>query len=280
MTENITGREWEVLSAYLDGELNPRERIRLEQKLQERSYLQAALTELQKTRRLLRAQPTIRSPRNFTLTPEMTGTRPGKRSAYSLFNSMRLASSLATVLFVMIVLGDVFLGSQAGRSVPMMADSQALQELTQPMEEAAVEEAPAIAQESMEPPLALQVERESEQIIGGTGTPEAGMMMEMPPGVEAAAKSAYPAEEETTTMATQSAYPALEEPPASIAPYPQADMPAQVEETPVAESVIAPESEETVSGFWTIWRYIEGALLVIGAITGALALYLRRIGRA
>ena len=98
MIENITRREWEVLSAYLDGELNPRERIRLEQKLQERTYLQAALIELQKTRRLLRAQPTIRSPRNFTLTPEMTGTRPGKRSVSGLFNSMRLASAAATVL--------------------------------------------------------------------------------------------------------------------------------------------------------------------------------------
>ncbi len=284
MTENITRREWEALSAYLDGELLPREQVRLEKILQERQNLRAALIELRRTRGLLRNQPAIRSPRNFTLTPGMAGVHPVKRTVTWTFNSMRLASVLASALFVLVILTDVFIGSRASKGLPMTADTQGLQEFSQPVEEAAVEEAPATTQENLEPPMAMQVETESEIVIYGTGTPEAGMTMAMPPSMDLAAKSAYPSAEEPPA-----AYPAVAEPRAAapLEAYPGSGTTAQVEEAPMAESVMAIEAgeAETVEGseaspgFWTIWRIFEIGLVVIGIITGVFAFYLRRTGR-
>jgi anti-sigma factor RsiW len=87
----------EALSAYLDGQLTPKERSRLEKKLQASADLRAAMEEMRRTRAVLRSQPRLRAPRNFTLTPEMAGLRKqGTRSTpFSAY--FGLASALANV---------------------------------------------------------------------------------------------------------------------------------------------------------------------------------------
>ena len=82
MTKNISMREWEALSAYLDGQLPAKERTRLETQLNQAPELRSALEDLRRTRSVLRSQPKVRAPRNFTLTPEMAGlgARPGRRA--------------------------------------------------------------------------------------------------------------------------------------------------------------------------------------------------------
>ena len=103
----LTPRDWEALSAYLDGELNSKERVQLEQRLKDTAELRSALEEMRRTRTVLRSQPRMRAPRNFTLTPQMAGVRRDSRPTPFAFPVLRLASVLATIFFVIVLAGDL-----------------------------------------------------------------------------------------------------------------------------------------------------------------------------
>jgi hypothetical protein len=77
MMKKITPRDWENLSAYLDGQLAVKERQKLEGRLAADQDLQVALEGMRRTRSVLRSQPHMRAPRNFTLSPEMAGLLGG-----------------------------------------------------------------------------------------------------------------------------------------------------------------------------------------------------------
>jgi len=64
------------LNAYLDDALSPAERAALEAVLSRDPALQAELDALWSTRDLLRALPTLRSPRDLRLTPAMVKPPP------------------------------------------------------------------------------------------------------------------------------------------------------------------------------------------------------------
>ncbi|MFP4321338.1 MAG: hypothetical protein ACLFTK_02695 [Anaerolineales bacterium] len=61
------------LSAYIDDELAPQARAALEARLAQDADLRAELDDLRATVALLREMPTLRAPRDYTLTPEMLG---------------------------------------------------------------------------------------------------------------------------------------------------------------------------------------------------------------
>lgn len=107
MTPEITPRDWEAISAYLDDQLAPKERQKLEARLERESHLRRTLEELRQMKQVLRAQPVMRAPRNFTISPQMAGIRQGARTGYSPFPLLRLASVLAAVFFVLLVAGDL-----------------------------------------------------------------------------------------------------------------------------------------------------------------------------
>jgi hypothetical protein len=90
-------RDVELLSAYLDGRLNPSESARLEARLSSEPNLKATLEDLRQTRGLLRRLPQRRAPRDFRLTPKMAGIRPPAPRAYPAF---RFATALTAFLFV------------------------------------------------------------------------------------------------------------------------------------------------------------------------------------
>ncbi len=79
MTTQITPRDWETLSAYLDDQLSAPERHELENRLGKNPELSQGLEELRSTRMILRSLPKLRAPRNFTLTPSMAGQRIRRR---------------------------------------------------------------------------------------------------------------------------------------------------------------------------------------------------------
>ncbi len=106
MTKYITSRDWEALSAYLDGYLTQKERQRLEERLLHSAELKYGLEELRRTRQVLRSQPKMRAPRNFTLTPDMVGVKTTRPSDPRIYPVMRLASVLASILLVLVVVGD------------------------------------------------------------------------------------------------------------------------------------------------------------------------------
>ena len=105
----LSSRDLENLSAYLDAQMTPNERRRLEEQLSRSPALQTALNELRQTRMMLRSLPRLKAPRNFTLKPEMVQVR----RARPLFSwgtiSFSAASALAALLLFVFFMGD-FLG--------------------------------------------------------------------------------------------------------------------------------------------------------------------------
>src|SRR5450756_475407 len=98
MTPRIFPDDWEILSAYLDGQLSDREMTQLRQRLDAQPELQRALDELQRTKMVLRSAPRRRVPRNFTLTPAMA---PTPKPWYRLAPTLSFASALAFLLLVL-----------------------------------------------------------------------------------------------------------------------------------------------------------------------------------
>ena len=89
-------RDVELLSTYLDGQLNPSDSARLESRLKTDLELATVMDDLRVARGLLRQLPSRRAPRNFTLTPKMVGVKPPLPRAYPIF---RFASVFAALLF-------------------------------------------------------------------------------------------------------------------------------------------------------------------------------------
>lgn len=100
-------RDWEALSAYLDNQLKAKDRVRLESRLNESPELRSALEELRRTKAVLRSQPRLRAPRNFTLTAQMAGVRTGRPPVHGSYPVLRLASILATIFFVLTTVGEL-----------------------------------------------------------------------------------------------------------------------------------------------------------------------------
>jgi hypothetical protein len=128
--DHLPKRELEMLSAYLDGELKPRQVRRIEAKLQVDRNLQRALHELQALSQRMRALPQVKLPRSFILTPEMVGA-PQRRIGYPV---LRLATALAAFAFVALVGLDIFSttlsGAMPARSMDqVMAEAPAAAEL-------------------------------------------------------------------------------------------------------------------------------------------------------
>jgi hypothetical protein len=98
MTVPISPDDWEILSAYLDGQVSARENEQIRLRLEAQPELQRALEELRRTRTVLRSVPRKRVPRNFTLTRAMV---PQRKPWFRLVPSLGFASGLATLLLVL-----------------------------------------------------------------------------------------------------------------------------------------------------------------------------------
>jgi hypothetical protein len=88
-------RDVELLSAYLDGQLNPSDSTRLEARLSSDPNLRAVMQDLREAHGLLRRLPARKAPRNFTLTRKMAGIKPPMPRSYFTF---RFATALAALL--------------------------------------------------------------------------------------------------------------------------------------------------------------------------------------
>lgn len=170
MTE-LRERDLKQLSAYLDGELNPKESARLETRLKADPHLQEALRDLDGTRKLLRSLPQVRPPRNFTLSPEMAGIQQ-RRSLYPIF---RFATVVAAVALVVLVGADAFFSTGMG----MMRAPEAIVETVEvaaEMEAEKLAEAP-LAQEAPVEEMG-EPEMESAQDALGAEEPRANVTEE------------------------------------------------------------------------------------------------------
>ena len=108
-----TPRDLDYLSAYLDHALSPNAKATLEARLAREPELKAALADLRVNRRLLRALPTVKPPRNFTLTPAQAEALHRPRG-FSLFPALRLATAFAALTLAFVLFADWRTGSLTG----------------------------------------------------------------------------------------------------------------------------------------------------------------------
>lgn len=253
MMTRITPRDWETLSAYLDGELNQKETRSFEARVQGDENLRASLDSLKLTRTLLRDQPIQRAPRNFTLSPQMAGVSR-RRTAAPVFPVMRLASVLATFFLVVLSVGNLV----ASRMQPVqISQSSAIQQPAFGMGSGGGgADAPESLSMPEELPAAAQPELES-----GDMALEALPVEAVPTGTGVQAKA----------MATIPA--PLDEPQIeALQQAPQAEQPlaGQAEESGIVQ---ARTSALTLIGMLQI------ALAILAITTGAIAIFLYRTTR-
>lgn len=100
----ISERDYEVLSAYVDGQLDERDRKTLEARLADDRELRHTLKALRQDKLLLQKLPALRAPRNFTLTAaQAAAIRPRRKRgffSFSAFSAMRVVTGVASLLFV------------------------------------------------------------------------------------------------------------------------------------------------------------------------------------
>lgn len=218
---SISNRDLEALSAYLDGELSGKELKNLKENLRSDEELRDALEQLQQTRMIMRSLPSLRAPRNYYLTPEMVGERP---SPPRVFPVLRFASVLATLLFVLLFLGDFFvLPSQVMAPLGIM-------QLAEPV----IEEAE-------------QMEYQSEMIEGQLPEVPAEEPMER---LEMEGEAAAPLAEALISPSLETT-PEPEELPAAEVPAPAEEMDTlakEVEPAPPEAEKIIPSTIETTPG--------------------------------
>ncbi len=99
MKTRLSYKDWERLSAYLDGQLSERDRRKVEEQLRTHPEYREAWESLRQTRHVLRQAPRRKAPRSFTLTPAMvTSPRPRPMLIW------QLAPALAIALVVLVVI--------------------------------------------------------------------------------------------------------------------------------------------------------------------------------
>lgn len=293
MTTNISPRDWEALSAYLDGQLAPKERQLLEARMQSRADLRAAQEELRRTREVLRARLSVRAPRNFTLTPEMVGLRPRKRPTVVLFPALRLTSALSSLLFILVVLGDLLVGGRLA-SPPLMAVEQEREAISEaaPRESAFEPSAPPTL--AVEAPAAEEVQATPQPVAKAVEapTPTIGLELAQPIVIETDTFEMYPREGGMGGGAdeTQLDQEALSQmsPMPTATPLPTATLTPTFTPEPSPSPVeiveeIAPTPVRTRFARLperTDLRWIEITLAILGVSTGLLALILHRTGRS
>jgi len=188
MNPQLSPRDWEYLSAYLDQQLKPKEIASLEARLSADPVLSAALGEIQRTRDALRSLPRLRAPRNFTLTPQMVGQRSQwrPRPAGRMAPVLGFASALATFVLVLVIVGDL-LGILSPAANPVAELPARTAEVAQPpsatagLEPQAAKQAPTFA----EPPQPTTAAAEDAQALQASQALSETAPMSLTVGAEA-----------------------------------------------------------------------------------------------
>ena len=284
--------EIENLSAYLDHELSEVEENQLRGRLSQDAELRNQLEDLRLTRYTLRHTPKVRRQRSFTLSPEVVQKQ---KFAWRAVNFSRLVAAAASVLFVLVLGGEILFGGRAGMIASAPAENATFMQESDEMEAPMAMEAPA-EEPAMEP-------------------------MEEAPSTEAsdAAQSGLVAQPTPTIQGTELPAPVLEAQPTEIgvgggaAPteIPLPEEPAAEERTMPSEKVMeetlpvdqglqdgemmqtGPVGDDTAgltegeierfelpgepeSAPIPLIRWVQGGLLVLALLSGAAAIYFRR----
>ena len=254
MTKNISNRDWETISAYLDGQLSGRKLIRFETRLSQDSELRIALDELHHTRQALRNTPSLRVPRNFLLNPQMVGN---PRHLPRLAPVFGWTSAVASLLLVLLLVGDFFTPAGvipiAWNNVPRQA-AQSSQEIggDRANAEAPMMDAPELGGSSENNGFDVMAEEDFQEVVVipemESGATAAAATEEMDEATATAQSS--PEEEPTAQIGEEDLMMAAESP-----SEPEAASPKVLTDTTLLKEEFASESLEpsqTITGEVTL----------------------------
>jgi hypothetical protein len=290
----------EALSAYLDGQLSPRNVRKLESRLGRDPELQRALEHLRQTRHALRAAPQVRRPRSFVLTPEMAGQRVVIPRGYTV---MRVVAVTASLMFAVIFVGELLLSGLPAAGVAFAPAAEKSVAESYAMQDMADEDVPAAAEPAQALERAVEVEKETVVIeapveepdtlgaalptitveekveegmdtVGVVGTPT--MMGTPAPPAVAPTPAEAPTETPPPTPAPTATF--VEEVPGDVGAD---DVNAVVEpgvdqEREGDEAVDIPEEGVRPGVRIPPIRLIEGGLVLVALLSGVIAYLLRR----
>jgi anti-sigma factor RsiW len=162
MNQPISPRDARLLSEYIDGQLKPGPRARLEARLEADAGLRQALDDLARTCQLLRSQEPLRVPRSFILTQAMVGgKKPAAAPTYPVFG---LVSAMATVLLILVLAGDWLSGRGLFPGMPGVSQpNQAL--MAAPVAEMAVSEEIQVEEEMASEPQTTATPRLAQESV-------------------------------------------------------------------------------------------------------------------
>ena len=115
MKKNLSPRDLENLSAYLDEELNTSSFNRMKNRIAHDPNLGAALDALRETKSILQHTPKRRAPRNFSLTPQMVAKSPPMPR---LVPALNYATAFAMLLFFFSLLSPFGFGANKPQHGP------------------------------------------------------------------------------------------------------------------------------------------------------------------
>lgn len=140
----LTERDYELLSAYLDGELTDTERSALEIRLLADARLRAELDALHQVRLMVRAMPILPAPRSFALTQQMLqAAAPQRPRVLSFPASLSTLMAAAAVLVVAMGLLVLVSGGGLGGLLPAAPPPAALDVAVATLDETAAALPPA-----------------------------------------------------------------------------------------------------------------------------------------
>ena len=135
MSEKMNERDWVMLSAYLDDQLDAHSKLQLEDRLIREEQLQNVFQSLRQIRVALHSLPQYKVPRNFTLVKDVQKQKTTSLPAFT--SVLRVASVMATVALLVTGYLQLFLRQAPAVSVMTEMATAADAQLTQ------VDQAPA-----------------------------------------------------------------------------------------------------------------------------------------
>lgn len=230
--ERRSTHDIKILSAFLDNALNTSQQEKLQTRLAQEPELRQKLENLRRTKTMLANLPRVKSPRNFTLTPNMVTVHQPQGSPF--FNTLKLATSFAAILLVTLFGFELLMGS--GLMATRLAS-----------EAPAIESMRSVEDTDTVPQPLIQWGATGGEVAGKGGGPDVhyGMGSETFMAEEIAVEAEALPPEEMMEMMPVEDFPADGYPvdgyPADG--YPVEEMPA---EEPPAQEMVLPEAEESI----------------------------------
>lgn len=217
----------EMLSAYLDGELSPKEQALVEKHLAQCADCSQNLRTLRQTVALLGELSPVAVPRSFVIRPAPAVQRPSLFQTRRTYVYLRAATALATILFAVVLAGDAFLTGLAPYLAPARAPEVIVREV--PVEKVVVETVVVEKEIAVEKEVPVTVEVEKEMVV------------EKPVVVTIVVEKEVVVEKESAYAATPSPAPAEKKEELARAPQP---LPTPAVAAKEIEAVVTPSTPE------------------------------------